>query len=103
MLAFLIASIMIGGTETAWQWREMWTVEMETAWLLARQAAQQQPESEAMDDVSFGITGMLYTRSIDARRTPREILKYRFEDPLKIAKCLEGFNVWRIYQPLWEP
>ena len=56
-----------------------------------------------MDDVSFGITGMLYTRSIDARRTPREILKYRFEDPLKIAKCLEGFNVWRIYQPLWEP
>ena len=92
MLAFLIASIIIGGTETAWQWRDMWTVEMETAWLLARQAAQQQPESEAMDDVSFGITGMLYTRSIDARRTPREILKYRFEDPLKIAKCLEGLS-----------
>ena len=45
-----------------------------------------------MDDVPFGITGMLYTRSIDARRTPREILKYRFKDPLKIAKSLEGLS-----------
>ena len=64
----------------------MWTVEMETAWLLERQRMMERqqmscPEDEAMDDVSFGITGMLYTRSIDARRTPRGILKYRFEDP----------------------
>ena len=28
---------MVGDTESAWRWREMWTVEMETAWLLDRQ------------------------------------------------------------------
>ena len=86
MLAILLVSIMVGDNESAWRWREMWTVEMEAAWLLERQQMMERqqmscPDDEAMDDVSFGITGMLYTRSIDARRTPREILKYRFEDP----------------------
>ena len=107
--------------EQAWQETggEQWMAEMEQAWRDSRSwppNAQEEQEEEvpatgeedqqemvAMDEVSFGTTGMLYTRSLDAHRTPREILKYRFEDPLQIAKCLEGFNVWRIYQPLWEP
>ena len=82
----------------AWRWRELWTAEMEQAWLdskswppnnqeaqeeeVAATGEEEKQEVEAMDEVSFGITGMLYTRSLDARRPPREILKYRFTDIL---------------------